>query len=195
MKRREGDGVRTLEERLEIAEHRIFRLEAELARLREVATVDPETEFYNSSYFDHRLDEEMKRAERSRYPLSLVIIELSESEEMPQDVFRRGEEKPAYPMRRLGEILREATREVDIKALFEDDKVALLLPDTSREGAHCVVDRLKTWVGAKIPEIPEEGGTRGAAVRFGASTYPTNGVEKETFVNQALFGLLEEGVE
>jgi RNA polymerase sigma-B factor len=107
------------------------------------AVVDPETAFYNATYFRARLQEEMARARRFHRPVSLVLLQIeppsprSESESSPARSPRlaRGR-RPASAdelrddLRELAFALRQCLRKADIPCRTGDAEFAIILPET-----------------------------------------------------------------
>jgi lipopolysaccharide/colanic/teichoic acid biosynthesis glycosyltransferase len=81
--------------------------------------------------FALQLRREMRRADRSGSPLSLVLLR------------SRGAEVAPARLRRLLAQLRGAMRETDLLGPLANDLVAVLLPDTDARGAHRFLDRMR----------------------------------------------------
>ncbi len=90
-----------------------------------LSILDNKTNFYTEEYYLHRLSEERLRAERANSTLSLITIDVQPS-------LRNGSGKIIPDLARL---LHNITRKTDIKAWYQEDKLAILMPDTSRDGA------------------------------------------------------------
>ena len=108
--------------------------------------------------FGLRTKQELKRAERYCEFLSLVIIDvasLSKFAEKTLKVARKTEEL----QRNLEGMIRESVRETDVVSQFENNRLALLLSETPKEGADCVCQRLKeeikTFASSSV-KVPKE---------------------------------------
>jgi lipopolysaccharide/colanic/teichoic acid biosynthesis glycosyltransferase len=93
--------------------------------------LDPETNLYCEEYYQLRLAEEKSRAERSHNPLSLLIID-------PQ----RKAHNNGRSVFELIERIHLVTRKTDIKACYQEHKIAILMPYTPRHGALKLVHKL-----------------------------------------------------
>ncbi len=121
-----------------------------------------------------RLEEEIERARRYQHFLSLLILAVESA--LPE----------REPLKEIIPSLKENIRKVDIISL-ENNKLALLLPETSKEGAFSLGWRLKR----EIEFHNSSGGTK-AKVRLGIACYPTEAGSGEELQEKA-FLALEEG--
>lgn len=78
------------------------------------------------------LSREMRRVERTRSPLSLVLFRF-EGDPPRQDAASDG----------LLRLMQADTRETDVIACLDDDSIAVLCPDTSDQGLNDVIRKLK----------------------------------------------------
>jgi diguanylate cyclase (GGDEF)-like protein len=116
-----------------------------LKRAEALSVTDDLTHLYNSRYLNQVLRAETKRASRSGRPLSLLFIDL--------DGFKRINDTHGhlFGSRALVEaaaVIRGSARETDVVARFGGDEFAIVLPDTGREGALSVGDRVRNRIAA-----------------------------------------------
>ena len=116
------------------------RVIAKLWREREYAHKDMLTGLANRVEFLKRLCIEQERSERSRSPYSVLFIDLDQFKEL-NDTFghRVGDEA----LRLTADILRAATRKVDIVARLGGDEFVLLLPETDNNACSVLVTRIE----------------------------------------------------
>jgi diguanylate cyclase (GGDEF)-like protein len=136
------------------------------------AITDGLTGLYNHRYFYERLHQEFARAQRYGLPLSLLMLDI--------DDFKRFNDSYGHPVGDLvlgevGKVLAEQLRRhVDFAARYGGEEFAVLLPNTSRDGAQVVGDRLVREVaalgqaGADLP-APQIDGARCVGERIRAS--------------------------
>ncbi len=114
--------------------------------------------------FGLRTNQELKRAERYCEFLSLVMIDIASLTRFPQKV-NKSRQDFCEIQQELENIIRKSVRETDVVSGFEDNRLALLLSETPREGANCLCDRLREGIKAfasnliKVPhswEVPVE---------------------------------------
>lgn len=157
-------------------------LEAPLSSAVGVNIIDDETGVYNKDYFLQRLSEEMVRARRNRYPLSLALMRVSNLSLL----------KGANSVKVRREMLRQVAmltsqylREEDIVAHLDRDVFALLLPDTTGENAKALMEYLQT----RVAWTPFESSLNGVKFNLksivGITTYNHNGTSRDELVATA----------
>jgi diguanylate cyclase (GGDEF)-like protein len=181
-------------ERLELA--RTMANEAamalENARLyeeaRALADHDQLTGFYNHRYLHERFGEEVIRAQRSREPLSVLMLDLDDFK-LVNDTFGHlfGDQVLAW----ASELIRSTLRASDIPARYGGDEFAILLPDTPPDAAARAADRIRE---AFTAATFDGGSHRRVAVSLavGAATFPADGRSATELIAAADARLYEE---
>ncbi|MCL4562538.1 MAG: diguanylate cyclase, partial [Chloroflexi bacterium] len=117
-------------------------------QLYEMATIDRLTGVYVRSFFEKCLYRELRTAFRSRQVLSLLMIDVDKLKHI-NDLFGHLAGDQALEM--IGSVLRQATRTTDVCGRYGGDEFAVLLPQTSVEGARVVGQRiLQSFAGKTI---------------------------------------------
>jgi diguanylate cyclase (GGDEF)-like protein len=115
-------------------------LRAALYRLERLSMTDSVTEIANRRAFDYTLDREWNRAQRSREPLSLLLIDLDFFKNLND---RYGHVSGDECLVRIAHTLRAALpREVDVLARYGGEEFAAILPGTDRAGAKTVARKM-----------------------------------------------------
>lgn len=138
--------------------------------------VHPVTGLYRSWIFRERLEEEIARASRHDHDLSMLVLELADQfEEPPLEVYTRA-----------AKALRDALRTEDFAAQYDDERFAVLLPETDKQEAQATGKRLLADLRASSePEL------RWAGVVI---TYPQDGSDAEVLLNKAVIVLRQRRV-
>jgi diguanylate cyclase (GGDEF)-like protein len=114
------------------------------ARLTLLASLDGLTGIANRRSFDERFAQEWSRAVRHRKPLALAMIDLDNFKQF-NDLY--GHLAGDRCLCAVAEALSgQVQRPEDLVARFGGEEFALLLPHTSAEGAHNVVERIRTTI-------------------------------------------------
>lgn len=96
---------------------------------------------------------ELKRAERYRTFLSLLVLNLSE---LMATVGRRkidSADEADYFFQMALDRVKQAARETDMISFFEDGRLAMLLPETDMSGAQTAAVRLETLISEFLGEF------------------------------------------
>jgi len=126
------------------------------------ASLDPATGLYDGHTIRLRMVEELTRARRYGYPVSLIFVTL------PSSDVKFAEDH----VRQLAELLERHVRTADILARCEDDTLVLVLPHTDEEGARRLGERV--YELATVMQLPAGLGGRPATVHVGITTVPAN---------------------
>jgi diguanylate cyclase (GGDEF)-like protein len=140
---------------------------------------DDETGIYNREYFLQRLGEEMVRARRNQYPLSLGMMRLGNLSLIkgPDSSKVRAE-----MLRQAALLANQHLREEDIVARLDGDVLGLLLPDTTGEDAKALLVYLQTCIAQTLFESSINGLKLNLESVVGISTYAHNGTSRDELV-------------
>lgn len=124
-------------------------------QLDETALSDAETELANRTYFEQVLDNEWRRAIRTKRPLTVIVCDLDDF-----DVYRtvHGEEAASETLKRVATRIKElVNRAGDIAARIEYNKFALVLPATPSKFAGQFGEQLRKaiedlQIGFNVPQ-------------------------------------------
>jgi diguanylate cyclase (GGDEF)-like protein len=131
-------------------------------RLLALSQTDPLTGLRNARAFEERLAEEVARARRYRYALSLLLIDVDRLKAIND---RGGHVAGDAALLRVAAALRDTARRTDLSARWGGDEFALVAPETGAEAAAQIGERIRALVGA----TPEKG-RRPTTVSVGVAT-------------------------
>ncbi|MBT6716807.1 MAG: diguanylate cyclase [Nitrospina sp.] len=130
--------VKAMEEELLSTQARLI---GAVEELKELATRDALTGIANRRFFDEYLEKEWKRAQRDKYPFSLVMIDL-DFFKVYNDTY--GHQKGDVCLKEVATAIDETMkRPADMAARYGGEEFALILPETSPEGAMGLAEKLR----------------------------------------------------
>jgi diguanylate cyclase (GGDEF)-like protein len=111
-----------------------------IVNLESQSFTDPLIAIFNRRYFDQRLNEEIKRSQRYKFPLSLLMFDL--------DYFKQINDKYGHiigdkVLIGIGKTLKQNIRESDILARYGGEELVLVLPYTVDNDAVVLAERLR----------------------------------------------------
>jgi two-component system, cell cycle response regulator len=116
-----------------------FVLGRQADRLRYASTTDPLTELPNRRAMNDRLPREWQRAARYHSPLALLLIDIDGLKRINDE---RGHSEGDRVLRSAGTAIRQTLRVTDFGARWGGDEFSIVAPETSREAAQRLAERL-----------------------------------------------------
>lgn len=134
--------LRTRQLQMELVEKNAALMSA-YKEIEQLAITDSLTELYNRRFFNQRIVQEVERAKRFHTPLSSVMIDV--------DYFKglndtHGHLTGDSVLRVIADVLKAEIRQIDIAARFGGEEFILLLPETLKDGAAVLADRIRVAV-------------------------------------------------
>ncbi len=113
------------------------------ARLQELSMTDELTGLYNQRWLHTRLDEEYARASRHGTSLAVLMLDV--------DYFKKVNDTHDHifgsaVLRRVGDLLRQGVRGIDVAVRYGGDEFCVVLPQTNLAGAVAVAERLRASI-------------------------------------------------
>ena len=139
-------------------------------RAEQLAVTDDLTQVYNYRFLKMALRREVKRAARFSQKFSLLMVDVDNLKTYND---RNGHLRGSEVLRTVAQILVREARSIDLVAKYGGDEFVVILPQTAREGACVLADRVKFSVETTaFPLVPPGMIT----VSLGVATYPENGI-------------------
>jgi len=130
-------------ERTDELENVNIKLKEQLEYTNYIANHDKLTSLYNRYMFDEALEKEIKRAKRYTHPLSFIITDLDYFKNI-NDTY--GHQTGDKILIELASILLENIRDIDILARWGGEEFVIILPDTDKEQAFSLAEKLRSII-------------------------------------------------
>jgi diguanylate cyclase (GGDEF)-like protein len=121
--------------------------------LRRVSTTDPLTGLCNRRALNDRLREEWRRSARYRSTLALLLIDIDGLKQINDE---RGHSGGDDLLRKTATAIRNTLRTTDVGARWGGDEFAILAPQTGREAAQRLAERLLSHLKNQTDWTPGE---------------------------------------
>jgi len=173
--------IRTAVNAIEKA-YQLETVESDKEKYRWLATVDALTGCLNRRAFTDRLERELDRVRRYNVKLSVLMIDLDRFKDV-NDTY--GHIVGDGVLRKLGDLLRDEVRSVDLAARYGGEEFVILLPDTDLQGAVSFAERLRKRV--EHENFAEKGDPLRITVSIGVASASTEGeiTEPESLISRA----------
>jgi diguanylate cyclase (GGDEF)-like protein len=139
-------------------------------RAEELSVTDGLTGVYNYRYLRSALDKEVARAKRFREQFSIIMLDVDHLKEY-NDV--HGHLQGSEVLRRLAQVVMGEMRSADVVAKYGGDEFVIVLPQTTREGARVLAERIRGAVEAHRFPGEEEG--MKITTSMGIAQFPEDG--------------------
>ena len=143
-----------------------LRLSESLERL---AVTDDLTQVYNYRFLKSALRREIKRAGRFGQKLSIVMLDVDNLKTYND---KHGHLRGSHLLREMAGLLATQVRSFDLVAKYGGDEFTAILPQTDREGARVVAERMRSAVEKHTFPLVGPGVI---TVSLGIGVYPTDG--------------------
>lgn len=115
-------------------------LKEKAGEFEQLSVTDPLTGLLNRRYMEARLLEETKRSTRHGFPMSFMMLDV--------DHFKSYNDQFGHPagdeaLKLVGDVMRETLRGADVAARFGGEEFAILLPQTTRDEAAAIAERIR----------------------------------------------------
>ena len=162
------------------AEDALIKLQRANEELVTLATTDVLTGAINRREFETRADREISRVKRSGASLSFVAIDLDHFKEIND---KHGHRAGDEVLRAFVSLAQKIIRPIDLIGRLGGEEFALMLPDTTLEGAAVMAERLRQRVEGEVVAIAD------THLRFtaslGVAQYGPDGDEYESLIEVA----------
>ncbi len=145
-----------------------------------LSIVDGLTGLYSRRYFLERLEEEMKRAKSRRLVFSFLMADIDHFKTC-NDTY--GHLVGDVCLRQMGRLIKESVREIDLVARYGGEEFSVILPDTGKERALAVAERIRKRIEENVFRAYDE--KPKLTISIGAASYPSDGGDSNTLIDSA----------
>lgn len=150
------------------------------AKLQEQAIRDPLTDVYNRRYMAEFLDQEIARAEREQYPVTVVIMDMDHFKNFNDNYGHRCGDMVLQAFARF---LIEHTRRSDVVCRFGGEEFVILMPHATMQDSY---ERVDVWrQGFSETAIDYESMKFSATFSAGLATFPDHGATGDAILQAA----------
>ena len=172
-----------------------FALETHKVKLYELveklAITDGLTGLLLKRHFLESLKKEIKRSLSNRLKIAILMLDI--------DHFKKYNDRYGHlvgdsVLIRISEIIRDHTREIDLISRYGGEEFCLALPETDKEGAYAVAERIRVQIERE--NFMTEGEFTRATISIGLACFPNDGrgaVQLIDMSDQALYEAKNSG--
>jgi len=153
-----------------------------IPQLEQEARLDPKTGLYNIRHFSAVLNERLDETQRTNEQLALLMIDLDLLREINNT---HGHLAGDAVLERIAEVFQHNLRSDDVAARFGGEEFIVLLPQTGREDALALAERLRSAVQRERIPAETTGELVSATVSIGLAMCPRDGTEPAALIHRA----------
>jgi len=146
---------------------------------------------FNTSQFYEILDYEFKRAERYKNAVTLMFIKLGQLEEIGRNY---GHLTAARVLNEIEHLISGNIRRADRGFIYGNDEFMIILPNTPKVGASCMVPKLQRLIESH-PITSESGEPVSLSPKFGIASFPYDREQEKAYSIQGTAYCIERAVD
>jgi diguanylate cyclase (GGDEF)-like protein len=147
--------------------------------LKKLAVTDDLTQVYNFRFLKTALRREIRRAGRFRQQLGLVMLDVDNLKGYND---RNGHMRGSFLLRELAGLLAEHVRSFDLVAKYGGDEFTLILPQTDRDGACAVAERMRSVIEDHTFPLTAPGSI---TISLGVAVFPDDAEDQISLIQAA----------
>ncbi|MCD6539633.1 MAG: GGDEF domain-containing protein [Candidatus Omnitrophica bacterium] len=160
-------------------------------KLEKISLTDSLTHIPNRRYFMERYEDEFRRSEKFKFDLSFLMVDIDHFKNY-NDTF--GHLVGDVILREVANLLKENIREIDFVGRFGGEEFSIFLPETSKEQAISVSERLREKIAESEIQAYDE--KVRLSISIGVATFPEDSRDKGLLIeiaDKALYQAKQKG--
>jgi diguanylate cyclase (GGDEF)-like protein len=153
-----------------------------VGHLKELSITDSLTGLFNKRYFEERFFEELQRSERHNLSFSLAMLDIDDFK-LFNDT--EGHLSGDEILKNIANIAKESTRIIDIIARFGGEEFAIIMPQTEKDEAFFVAERIRKSVREQLSHTWKYFPKEHITVTVGVATFPSDGEDMKNLIRNA----------
>jgi len=147
-----------------------------------LSNIDSLTGLFNHGYFQTILEKKIKESNAEEKKLSLIMLDI--------DLFKNFNDSLGHQfgdkiLSKVAHIIKSSIREVDIAARYGGEEFAVILPNTTKEVASTIADRIRTSIEKRNFLSTGLQPPKNLTISAGIATFPEDASSKEETIRAA----------
>jgi len=151
-------------------------------QLRKLSVTDALTSLFNRRYFEDRIFEELQRSERHNLSFSLAMIDIDDFK-----LFNDTEGHLAGDevLKNIANIAKNSVRVIDVLARFGGEEFAVIMPQTEKEEAFLVAERIRESIKEQLPLTWKLFPKENITITIGVAAFPSDGKDRGELIRNS----------
>lgn len=151
-------------------------------QLKALSITDPLTGLFNRRYLEERFTEEIRRSERYHLSCSLVLFDIDDFKLLNDT---EGHLAGDTALKEVAKTAQQSARVHDVFCRFGGEEFAIIMPQTTREEAYLVAERIRNNVKSLPIEKWEKFPHDRITISLGVASFPSDGKTVHELVKSA----------
>ncbi len=152
--------------------------------LEQLSITDGLTHLHNHRHFHDQFAREVKRSERSGQPLCLLLVDIDDFKLLND---RYGHAAGDRVLAVTAQLMNEQVRESDYLARYGGEEFAILVPQTTLDGAVALAEKVRAVLSAHRFLLPDSDESVGVTVSLGVALHSTTADDTFDAADRALY--------